>query len=295
MDGSEHQERASEAEQAAEMVACPYCAEEIKPSAKVCKHCGRDFFLVQPLLEQVRTLSKRVEELEHGMVELVQNTKQHVATIAARAGAPAHHPLAGWAEKVPAISRKVAVCVSLIWVLAIDYLVNFTLNESFGWLQVVIILGPLVCGFLCRKETPRPLVADLTAGAMLAFVAVAAMSYLTYRIARFENPNMVISLLPQDWADWRETIQLLLAISAGFMGGAFARRMFVGFPRGTPVEHDFAFDASKFIVSKMGGKLKPAEFESKLKSVEGMLTSLLTIGTTGVAIAAALGKIFTSN
>ena len=68
---------------------CPYCAEEVKDEAVVCKHCHSELFVVRPLLEKVNALSARLAVLGETAASADGQAPSHVRHTSGRNHGPA--------------------------------------------------------------------------------------------------------------------------------------------------------------------------------------------------------------
>ncbi|MBV9347544.1 MAG: hypothetical protein JOZ70_11715 [Pseudolabrys sp.] len=268
---------------------CPYCAETIKDDAIACKHCNRDFFIIQPLMTKLKAANKRVTQLEKklkaaGIDPDGENRPSSVSAAATMSMAQQTAAVAGAINRgIPTMPVYGAVIATILILIAAHYLIIIQLDLPLVYLRVVSIAVPFIFGFFNRKALDRWLGWDLLTGVMVALVSILVMSIVVARVDK-------VPILPTDAQGWLEYAQYAASIAFGFFAGCVVRHGIT--VASAPSERaSFLIELiSRFIASKLkkdgdgDGDDKPGDsVDAAVKKIQGLVSGAIAVGSIAVS------------
>lgn len=254
---------------------CPFCDEEIKDRATVCKHCGRDLLILRPVLDRFAAVEARLVALETA----IHTLSGHVDTVRTKA-----HPVEPTGLQGLAAVRwtfgHFLVLVALL--LIAHWVIVGILDLNTLILRFASILIPLPFGL----AGPRSLRTTIAMAVTVAVVSVWGMLAITGIIDH-------VPILPQDARDWIETIEYAASIGLAYGSGRLVAEWWSARKSPAKAGKSLVYEIATLLARSSAPKNETKiHAKQRVEAIANWLNIMALMVTAACSIATGVGRFF---
>jgi len=246
---------------------CPFCSEEIRDAATVCRFCNRDLVASRPLLDENLNLKNELAKLREELTRF-----RDMYPVASNLGTPIP-------DATTKLGKNLLVwTITTIAALISGHFIMQIIFDSSSVVTYTFCAGvAIICGVMLASRTELRMSAILWIGLLVGITTVIAVSAIVSKY--YHQP-----LLPPDARVGQDSIEFAISIWLGIVGGAMIAGAFtrrggwgsVWAQRASKIIYELAFNS--------GAK----DQEARIKILEKMLTAIGTVAALMTSIVAAI-------